>query len=189
MCMRFVVPLALRRKIVILIDQDLLTPSQAGEEKDELFENNLKQVHKCVAWVVENVVRKNSDHIFLASIIKEDRFFEPAVLSEIFNNVLTNQDEKIDKRTIIESIFEKMAANLSAKDVSCTAEVSSDPQITEADIAASHKAGLIVAVPADPGLISRTLYLDWAEQLVRNGPTPTMILKGAQLDDSLLTDF
>ncbi|OMJ09347.1 hypothetical protein AYI70_g10970 [Smittium culicis] len=140
-------PLSLRRKIVLIFDQDILTPTQVSSETDELYERSYKSAYKMAAWTALNICHKDNDHVFLTCCIKEDKIFDPAVVSEIINR----------------------------NDTSAT------------DIIHAHKANLVVAQPAEMSTLGKTFSLDWAENLSRSSIIPITIVRGNDIDDSVLS--
>ncbi|OLY80058.1 hypothetical protein AYI68_g5855 [Smittium mucronatum] len=80
------VPLSLRRKVVLIFDQDVLTPTNVSPEIDEAYEKSYKSAYKVAAWAALNICHKDNDHVFLTCVIKEDKLLDPAVVSEIVNS-------------------------------------------------------------------------------------------------------
>ncbi|OMJ27398.1 hypothetical protein AYI69_g3165 [Smittium culicis] len=180
-------PLSLRRKIVLIFDQDILTPTQVSSETDELYERSYKSAYKMAAWTALNICHKDNDHIFLTCCIKEDKIFDPAVVSEIINNIFSDEEVKIDKKSIVEAHFEKIKDMLVAKGISASVDIHVGNDSTATDIIHAHRANLVVAQPAEMSALGKTFSLDWAETLSRSSICPITIVRGNDIDDSVLS--
>ncbi|PVU94897.1 hypothetical protein BB561_002196 [Smittium simulii] len=185
------VPLSLRRKVMLIFDQDLLSPGhvEIEGERDNMYQERLNNAYKMAAWAADNIIKAETDHVFLSCCIKNDKFFDPAVVSELINNVLYNEENKVDNHKIIQAIFEKILKIYVSRGISCSIDISIDQINTQADLAASHKAAIVVAQPSDLSAIGKAVSLDWAERMARDGPIPTLIVKGSMVPDSILYKF
>ncbi|PVU97230.1 hypothetical protein BB559_002103 [Furculomyces boomerangus] len=180
------IPLSLRRKIVLIFDQDVLTPSTVDKAGDEEYERLYKSAYKMAAYVIANVVKKSHDHVFLTCCITEDKYLDPAIVSEIVNNIFSDEEVKIDKKSIVEAHFEKIKNMFVSQGISCSVDILFGPNSDPANFAQIHKAQLVVAQPAEMSAIGKTFYLDWAESMSRAAEVPVLIVRGKDVPETIL---
>ncbi|OMH79755.1 hypothetical protein AX774_g1888 [Zancudomyces culisetae] len=207
------VPLSLRRKIVIIYNSDDLVPASVEEREQGGYDAKIRNAQKVAACLgrkgpviefkmshaynkegkinrtAQNIIKKESDHLFLTCVITEKKAFDPAVVSEMLSNILGDEEPRIDKKAIVEEELAKLAKKLYDSGVSASVDVRVGNSVEPSVFIEEHNAQLAICQYPELGFLERTFSSSWVESLYKNTNCPVLALKSTTLTDDLLSQL
>ncbi|KAJ2892366.1 hypothetical protein IWW38_003247 [Coemansia aciculifera] len=186
------VPLSLRRKIVIALDGDHVAPPTVAPDTESSPEHaqNRFLSFKTVAWCKANLVRPNTDHVFLITAIDPiANTFDGGVISTMWNSLVGTQDPHVDRVKEAEAALRRLAEALHATGVSCTIEVLRGPVVEMVREYVHVHRGEILAVQVVGGRskVAEAVAYAWPELVARDVACPTVLVKTSDLPENIAT--
>ncbi|KAJ2493663.1 hypothetical protein IWW37_000294 [Coemansia sp. RSA 2050] len=174
------IPLSLRRKVVIALDADHVSPvtdADTGESRYLSF--------KTVAWCKANLLRAHQDHVFLITSL-DTHAFDGGVLSAMWTSLNSTEDPHLSRAKEAETSLRRLAEALHAVGVSCTIEVlRGTPSETIPEYVHLHKGEMLAVQVVGRSALSEALSFGWPELCARAAGCPTVMIKMGDLPENI----
>ncbi|KAJ2340692.1 hypothetical protein GGH92_006149 [Coemansia sp. RSA 2673] len=180
------IPLSLRRKVVIALDADQVSPSTTTDVEATTQSRFLS--FKTVAWCKANILRAEQDHVFLITSIDPTAVFDGGVLSAMWSSLNGTEDPHKDRVKTAETALRRLAESLHGVGVSCTIEVLRGPpaeMITE--YVHLHKGELLCIQSVSRSAVLEAVSYGWPELCSRSAECPTVLIKTGDLSENIAT--
>ncbi|KAJ2861747.1 hypothetical protein GGH94_004707 [Coemansia aciculifera] len=177
------IPLSLRRKVVIALDADQVSP--ATDDVEATTQSRFLSF-KTVAWCKANILRPTHDHVFLITSIDPTAIFDGGVLSAMWSSLNGTEDPHGDRVKMAETALRRLAESLHSVGVSCTIEVlRGAPAEMVTEYVHVHRGEFLAVQVVGRSAVAQALALGWPEVCARSAECPTVLIKTGDLPENI----
>ncbi|KAJ2021035.1 hypothetical protein GGI10_003661 [Coemansia sp. RSA 2530] len=175
------IPLSLRRKVVIALDGDHVSPVTDGDTGESRYDS-----FKTVAWCKANLLRAHQDHVFLVTSLDAASAFDGGVLSAMWTSLNATEDPHLSRAKEAEAALRRLAEALHAVGVSCTMEVlRGAPSETIPEYVRLHRGELLAAQVVGRSALAEAVSFGWPDLCARAAGCPTVMIRVADLPENV----